>query len=76
MEKRKTRTKINEVKQITLKLAITPTTGYVSLPNHPHTVGCVDNTIQLDQLIEAYKGPSIYLDFNKSGELIGIEILG
>gem|GEM_PF-6737710 len=32
--------------------------------------------IWLSDLINNYKGPSIYLDFNDEEELVGIEILG
>ncbi len=55
-----------------------PDVAYVELPGHPGegTHGCVERTIGIGELIEEYKGPRIYLDFDDSGELIGIEILG
>ena len=50
--------------------------AYVSLPDHPGVVpGVVKKTIRLWDLIGDYKGPDLYLDFDKENRLIGIEIL-
>jgi hypothetical protein len=63
-------------KTIVLKLSANdPELGYVSLPNHPHLPGCVVKQTSLYELIGEYIGPSIFLDFTNSGELIGIEIV-
>jgi hypothetical protein len=62
-------------KEITLKVSKNdPTLGYVYLPNHLRTAVSVDKQVWLSDLIGAYKGPSIYLDF-KDNELVGIEIV-
>ena len=53
--------------------------AYLYLPDHPKEsepiYGIVNKQIRLLDLIKDYKGPDIYLDFNKSGTLIGIEII-
>lgn len=50
--------------------------AYVYLPDHPKGIvfGLVKSQIRLQDLIEGYKGPDIYLDFNKEDVLVGIEI--
>ncbi len=52
-------------------------TAYIKLPGFPKqpTSGCVARTIGLHEIIEDYKGPRVYLDFDSKKELIGIEIL-
>ena len=54
-----------------------PDVAYLVLPDHPGrgTPGCVSETKSLSEIIDGYKGPAIYLDFDKGGSLIGIEIL-
>ncbi len=51
--------------------------AYLYLPDHPGqgSRGAVDHQTQLCELIENYKGPDIYLDFDIRGRLIGIEII-
>ncbi len=50
--------------------------GYLYLTKHPGMVqGCVKKQLRLLDVIEGYRGPDIYLDFDASGELIGIEVL-
>jgi len=51
--------------------------AYVSLPEHPGkgSAGVVVKQIGLHSLIAEYKGPEIYLDFDKNGVLIGMEFL-
>ena len=51
--------------------------AYLMLPGHPGkgTPGIVAKQISLADKIEGYKGPDVYLDFDKEGQLIGIEIL-
>ena len=61
-------------------LKISPGDGnvaYLQLPKHPKklVVGIVKKTISLSDLIEGYKGISIYLNFDEDDELIGIEIV-
>jgi hypothetical protein len=50
--------------------------AYLFLPNHPKQVipGIVKKQVRLSELIDGYKGPDIYLDFNEDGIMIGIEI--
>jgi hypothetical protein len=51
--------------------------AYVSLPDHPSGIisGMVKKTLRLRDLIEDYKGPDLYFDFDHENRLIGIEIL-
>jgi uncharacterized protein YuzE len=51
--------------------------AYLYLPKHPKelTPGIVSKTVAITDLIENYKGVSLYFDFDKDGEIIGIEIL-
>jgi hypothetical protein len=52
-------------------------TAYIKLPGHSNetVIGIVKKTISLDDLIDAYKGPRVILDFDENDMLIGIEIL-
>lgn len=50
-------------------------TAYVFLPGHESLPGEAAKTLSLDNIVEGYKGPRVHLDFNKAGELIGIEVL-
>lgn len=54
-----------------------PEVAYLSLPGHPRAVvpGIVKKQLSLSDLIEGYVGPSVYLDFNEEGRLIGLEFL-
>lgn len=51
--------------------------AYLFLPAHPSKGKgkIVDKQISLRSVINNYKGPEIYLDFNQEGEIIGIELL-
>ena len=50
--------------------------AYLYLPAHPKKIipGIVKKQIRLSNVVENYKGPDIYLDFNEESELIGIEV--
>lgn len=51
--------------------------AYLKLPSHPGTTpGIVKQSVKLRDLLKDYKGPDINLDFDDSGTLIGIEIVG
>jgi len=52
--------------------------AYISLPDHPGegTPRVVVKQLRLVDLCVDYKGPDIYLDFDKSNHLIGIEVVG
>ena len=52
--------------------------AYISLPNHPGkgAPGVVVKQLRLIDLCADYKGPDVYLDFDKSNHLVGIEIAG
>jgi len=54
-----------------------PNVAYLTLPNHPgaSAANVVAEQKSMNELIEGYKGPDIYLDFDDNGVLIGIEIL-
>ena len=69
------------MKNAPIKLSLSstkPLTAYVYMPKHPKKVkfGIVDKTVGLRDLIENFQGPDLFFDFDKDGELIGIEILG
>ncbi|TBL84036.1 DUF2283 domain-containing protein [Hafnia alvei] len=51
--------------------------AYLSLPEHPGrgSVASVAKTIPLHKIIDNYHGPEIFLDFDSTGVVIGIEIL-
>jgi hypothetical protein len=50
--------------------------AYLALPDHPGrgAVGATAKQVRLRDLIE-YAGPDLYLDLDKDGKLIGVEIL-
>lgn len=55
-------------------------TVYLYLPGNPSRPGApvyksVFKTISLSSIINKYKGPSVSLDFDATGLLIGIEVL-
>ena len=60
-----------------LNLIVSDDAAYLYLPDHPGEgkQACVTKQISLGSIINNYKGPDIYLDFDKSGVLIGIELL-
>ena len=51
--------------------------AYLSLPRHPGSTGrkVVEKQLAVRDIISNYKGPSVYLDFDSGGHLIGIEIV-
>ena len=51
--------------------------AYLMLPDHPRVdkEGVVNRTESLRDFVKDYRGPDIYLDFDKEGRLIGIELL-
>ncbi|KKI46912.1 hypothetical protein XK97_11455 [Obesumbacterium proteus] len=51
--------------------------AYLSLPEHPGrgSGASVAKTIPLHKIIDKYHGPEIFLDFDSSDVIIGIEIL-
>lgn len=63
-----------------IKLVVSPDdedVAYLCLPAYPaHKEGQLTyKTVGIRELMEDYKGPDLYFDFNKDGVLIGIEIL-
>jgi len=50
--------------------------AYLYLPAHPQKVtpNLVKKQVRLAEKVDGYKGPDIYLDFDESGTLVGIEI--
>jgi hypothetical protein len=67
-----------ELKRIELTIsADDENVAYFKLPDHPgHGVqGIVAKQLRLRDLCGSYKGPDIFLDFDKKDCLIGIEIL-
>jgi hypothetical protein len=51
------------------------TTAYLRLPTHPGVLRGA-RTVPLVDLMGAYKGPYVVLDFDSEGVLVGIEIIG
>jgi len=49
--------------------------GYLYLPNHPHSNGCVNKTLEMPKKMLGGTDATLYLNYAKNGELIGIEIL-
>ncbi len=52
--------------------------AYLKLPAHPKNsiqAGLVKSTLRLLEYIPDYKGPDVYLNFDKDDYLIGIEII-
>ena len=49
--------------------------GYLYLSKHPGAAGCVKRTIPVSEFIPNYAGPTILLDLDAAGEVIGIEVL-
>ena len=62
---------------IQLKISDDDEMAYLYLPAHPKrsVPGIAKKQLRLADVIENYKGPDIYLDFDKNNELIGIEIM-
>jgi hypothetical protein len=63
-----------------IELEVSPndvSVAYISLPDHPGrgTSGAVVKQLRLLDLCGIYKGPDIYLDFDKENRLVGIEVL-
>lgn len=50
--------------------------GYLYIPNQDHLERKIKRQIRLSNLIDHYQGPDVYLDFDFSDTLIGIEIVG
>ncbi|MCG8673139.1 MAG: DUF2283 domain-containing protein [Pseudomonadales bacterium] len=63
--------------RISLKCGDDPDVAYLILPKHPGegSKSVVKEQKDLRTLIENYKGPDVYLDFDQNGILIGIEII-
>jgi hypothetical protein len=51
------------------------TTAYLRLPTHPGVLREA-RTVPLVDLMGAYKGPYVVLDFDSEGVLVGIEVVG
>lgn len=50
--------------------------SYLYLPDHKgEGKPCVKRTLRLLEIVDNYKGPDVYLDFNDEGVLVGLEFL-
>ena len=51
--------------------------AYLTLENHPGKgeAGATAKQVALHSLVENYRGPDIYMDFDHAGNLIGLELL-
>lgn len=49
--------------------------AYLKLPSHPGSDVCkMSRTIRVRDVIGAYEGPDVVLDFDERGVLVGIEV--
>ena len=53
-----------------------PAVAYLRLPTHPGGRPELSKSVRLVDLLGRYEGPDIVLDFDASGVLVGIEIVG
>jgi hypothetical protein len=51
-----------------------PNTAYLRLPTHPGKLQGAHG-VPLTELMGAYKGPYVVLDFDQDGVLVGIEVV-
>lgn len=51
------------------------TVAYLKLPGHPGARGSIKKNLRLRDLVGEYSGPELFLDFDVSNTLVGIEIL-
>lgn len=49
--------------------------AYLRLPSHPGEICKMSKSVRLIEILGAYKGPDVSLDFDEGGVLVGIEIL-
>lgn len=49
--------------------------AYLRLPSHPGETCKMSKSIRLVELLGAYEGPDVVLDFDQDGVLVGIELL-
>jgi hypothetical protein len=49
--------------------------SYLRLPSHPGETCKISKSIRLAELMGAYPGPDVVLDFDQDGVLVGIEFL-
>ena len=52
-----------------------PDVAYLTLPKYTGGHGSVSRTVSVRGLMDEYKGPDLYLDFDHDGYLVGVEIL-
>lgn len=50
--------------------------AYLRLPTHSGELTRMSKSIRLADLIGSYDGPDVVLDFDQSGTLVGIELIG
>ncbi|PPE56230.1 hypothetical protein F157LOC_04159 [Pectobacterium brasiliense] len=63
--------------KINLEVSDDGDVAYLVLPNHPGKgkLGVAVKQVALQSIIENYQGPEIYLDFDRDGNIIGMEFL-
>ena len=49
--------------------------AYLRLPSHPGETCKMSKSVRLIEILGAYTGPDVSLDFDEDGVLVGIEIL-
>ena len=49
--------------------------AYLRLPSHPGETCKMSKSVRLVEILGAYTGPDVSLDFDEDGTLVGIEIL-
>lgn len=50
--------------------------AYLCLPTYPGEITQMSKSVRLVDLMGKYDGPDVVLDFDMSGTLVGIEIVG
>lgn len=64
-------------KKQSLHLEVSPTgqAAYLKFPLQNGSERKVAENIRIHDLIEGYSGPDVILDFDRAGQLLGIEVL-
>lgn len=53
-----------------------PNVAYLRLPTHQGDMAKVSRSVRVEDVLGKYEGPDVVLDFDASGVLVGIEVVG
>jgi len=62
-------------KKITAKVSKCGSAAYVAVPQDKEGVRKVSKNIRLYELLPGYQGPDVIMDFDETGQLLGVEVL-